>query len=87
MEKGCFLTHPFQRYVNTQNPQTCPKTHPFPGLNLKVGKMNYSLGNLDPNRTKCLKSGQGFSTSGQKKKIHAYILKRKVKVLLTHIDK
>ena len=43
----------------------------FPGLNLKVGKMNYSLGNLDPNWAKCLKSGQNFSRSGQKKFIHS----------------
>ena len=40
----------------------------FPGLNLKVGKMNYSLCNLDPNWATCLKSGQNFPRSGQKKK-------------------
>ena len=43
---------------------------PFPGLNLKVGKMNYRLGKMDPNWAKCLKSGQNVSRSGQKKFIH-----------------
>ena len=44
-----------------------------PGLNLKVGKMNYSLDNLDPIWTICSKSGQNFSRSGQNKFIHALI--------------
>ena len=38
--------------------QSPPQNTPFPGLNLKAGKMNYSLGNLDPNWAKCLKSVQ-----------------------------
>ena len=38
------------------------------GNRLKVGKMNYCLGKLDPNWAKCLKSEQNFSRSGQKKK-------------------
>ena len=50
--------------TNPGPPQNCP----FPGLNLKVGKMNYHLGNLDPKWKKCLKSGQHFSRSGPKKK-------------------
>ena len=29
--------------------------------------MKYCLGNLDPNWAKCLKCGQNFSRSGQKK--------------------
>ena len=53
-----------------KTPPTPPKNTPFPGLNLKVGKLNYSLGNLDPNWAIYLKSGQNFSRSGQKKKIH-----------------
>ena len=31
-----------------------PKKHPFVGLNLKAGKMNYRVGNLDPIRAKWL---------------------------------
>ena len=50
----------------TKHPKPTPK-HPFPGLNLKVGKMNYSLGNLDPSSAKCLKSRQNFSRSEKKK--------------------
>ena len=37
-----------------------------PGLNLKVSKMNHSLGNLDPNWAICLENGQNFSRSEQK---------------------
>ena len=37
---------------------------------MKVGKMNYRLGKMDPNWAKCLKSGQNISRSGQKKIIH-----------------
>ena len=36
-------------------------------LDLKVCKINYSLGNLDPILAKCLKSGQNLSRSGQKR--------------------
>ena len=38
-----------------KTPPTPPQNTPFPGLNLKVGKMNYSLGNLDPKWAKCWK--------------------------------
>ena len=41
-----------------KTPPNPPQNTPFPGLNLKVGKMNYRLGNLDPNWAKCLKSGE-----------------------------
>ena len=34
-------------YVHKTSP-TPPQNTPFPSLNLKVSKMNYSLGNLDP---------------------------------------
>ena len=45
-------------------------THPIPGY----GKMNYSLGNPDPNWPNCLKSGQKISLSGKKYTyIHTYI--------------
>ena len=63
------VTHPIQGYVRTKNTPkgpSPPKNTPFPDLNLKVGKMNYLLGNLYPNWAKCLKSGQNFSRSGQK---------------------
>ena len=64
------VTNPFgDMYVHKKTP-TPPQNTPFPGLNLKVGKRNYSLGKMDPNRAKCLKSGQNFSRSGQKKIIH-----------------
>ena len=33
-----------------------PQITPYPGLNLKVGKMNYRLGKLDPNWAKCFKN-------------------------------
>ena len=56
--------------TNTKHPQPHPKTPPFSGLILKVGKMNYCLGKMDPIWAKCLKSGQNFSRSGQKKIIH-----------------
>ena len=50
----------------TKHSQSPPKNTPFPVLNLKMGKMNYCLGNSDPNWAKYLKSGQNFSRSGQK---------------------
>ena len=58
----------FLGYVHTQNTSTQPVTpkHPTPGLNLKVGKMNYSLGKMDPNWVKWLKSVQNFSGVGRK---------------------
>ena len=40
-------------YVH-KTPPTPPQNTPFPGLNLKVGKTNYRLGNLDPNWAKKL---------------------------------
>ena len=61
------VTNPFRGYVRTQNTPTPPQNTPFPELNLKVGKMIYCLGNVDPNWAKCLKNGQNFSRSGQKK--------------------
>ena len=33
-----------------------------------MGKINYCLGNLDPNWAKCLRSGQNFSRNEKKKK-------------------
>ena len=55
----------------TKHPQAHQK-HPFSWPELEMGKMNYYLGNLDPNWAKCLKSVQNVSRSGQKKFIHAY---------------
>ena len=49
-----------------KTPLSPPQNTAFPGLNLQVGKMNYHLGNLDPNGAKWLKSGQKNSSSGQK---------------------
>ena len=43
------VSHPLQGYVRTQKKtQTKPQNTRFPGLNLKLGKVNYRLGNLDP---------------------------------------
>ena len=56
--------------TNKKHPQPHPQNTPFSVLILKVGKMNYCLGKTDPNWAKCLKSGQNFSRSGQKKFIH-----------------
>ena len=47
----CAVTHSFQGHVRAQTHPTPPQNTHFPGQNLKVGKMNYSLGNLDPNWT------------------------------------
>ena len=55
--------------MHTTTPSPSQNT-PFPGLNLKVGKTNYCLGNLDPNWAKSLKNGQNMSRSGQKQIIH-----------------
>ena len=46
-----------------KTPPTQPQNTPFPGLNLKVGKMNYPQ-KLDSIWAKCLKSGEFFSRSG-----------------------
>ena len=59
------VTHPFWGYVRTQNTPSPPQNPPFLGLNLKVGKMNYRLGSLDPNWANNLKNGQNVSRSGQ----------------------
>ena len=56
-----------RRYTKHSNPT--PNT-PFHGLNLKVCKMNYRLGNLESTWAKCLKSGQNISRSGQFLFIH-----------------
>ena len=47
------------QYVHKTQPNP-PQNTPSPGPNLKVGKICYSLGNLNPNWAKCLKSGQNF---------------------------
>ena len=64
-----FFTQPSHtpyRYMYLHNtPPSPPQNTPLHDLNLKVGKMNYSLGNLDPIWAKGLKSGQNFSRSGQ----------------------
>ena len=44
-----------------------PQYTPFLGLNFKVGKMNYHLGNWDPNWAKKLKSGKPLLEAGKKK--------------------
>ena len=43
---------PFGDMYVHKTPPSPPQNTPFPGLNLKVGIMNYSLGNSDPNRAK-----------------------------------
>ena len=60
---------PFGDMYVHRTPKSPPQNTPFPSLNLKVGKMNYHLGNLDPNWAKCLKRGQNFSRSGPKENI------------------
>ena len=65
-----------QKYVHAQKHMGCtwdmyihktppspPKDTPFPCLNLKVSKMNHSLGNLDPN---VWKVGKTFLEVGKK---------------------
>ena len=52
------VTHSFRGCVCTQHTQTPPQNTPFPGLNLKVGKINNLLGKMDSNWAKCLKSGK-----------------------------
>ena len=64
------LHTPFGDMYVHETPQFPPQNTPFPGLNLKVGKMNYRLGKSDPNWAKILKSGQNFSRNGPKKNIH-----------------
>ena len=67
---------PLLGYLLTQNTHNLTPNTSFPGLNLKVGKMNYSLGKMDPNWAKCLKMGQNFSRCGPKKKIITFFLKQ-----------
>ena len=53
------LSHtPFGDMYIHKIPPSPPQNTPFPGQNLKVDKMNYSLGNLNPNWAKCLKRGE-----------------------------
>ena len=59
-----FLTHPSQTpfgdtYIH-KTPPIPPQNTPFPGLKLRLGKMNYCLGKMDPNWAKYLKNGQNF---------------------------
>ena len=62
------IEDPFGDMYIHKTPQNPSQNTPFPGLNLKFGKMNYRLGNLDPNWANCLKSGQNFSIKVGKKK-------------------
>ena len=64
----CFL-HSCHKPHLTKHPQCPTQNTPFPDLNLKVGKINYSMGKMDPNWPKCLKSRQNCFRSG-KKNIH-----------------
>ena len=50
-----------------KTPPNPPQNTPFPALNLKVSKMNFSLGKMNPNWAKCLKERQNVSRSGLKK--------------------
>ena len=52
-------------YVHKTSPTLLQNT-PFPGLNLKMGKMSYCLGKMDPNWAKYLKIGQAFLEVGKK---------------------
>ena len=47
-------------------PPTRPQNTPFSGLNLKVGKINHHLGNLDPSWAKCLKVDKDLLEVGKK---------------------
>ena len=66
------VTNPFRAqirgYVRTQDTPNPTPRHPFSWPDFESGQMNCCLGKMDPNWAKCLKSGQKFSTSGQKKK-------------------
>ena len=61
------VIHTFRGYVHTQSTHNPSQNTPLPCLNLKVGKMKYRLGNLDPSWAKCLKSGQKFLEVGKEK--------------------
>ena len=58
--------NPFWDAYVHKRPQSPPPNTLPPCLSLKVSKMNYSLGSLDPNWAKCLKNGQNFSRRGKK---------------------
>ena len=55
--------------TDTNTPKFTSK-HPFSWPELESGPMNYHLGQMDPTWAKCLKNGQNFSRSRQKKNIH-----------------
>ena len=57
---------PFWDMYRHKTPPNPPPNTSFPCLILKVGKMIYCLGKMDPIWAKCVKSGQNFSRSGQK---------------------
>ena len=59
---------PFEDTYKDKTPPTLPKNTTFPELKLKVSKMNYSLGKMDPYWAKCLEVG--------KKKIHLNMAKQ-----------
>ena len=65
------ITNPFLGYMYIhKTPPTPPQNTIFPCLKLKVGEINCCLGKMYPVCAKCLKIGQIFSRSGQKKIIH-----------------
>ena len=67
------LSHESFRDVYTGKHKTLPipsQNSAFPGLNLKLGKMNYCLCKMRSIVVICAKSGQNFSRSGHKKNIH-----------------
>ena len=51
---------PFGDMYEYKTPPTPPQKNPFPGLNLKVGKINYHLGKTDPNWANVWKVGKNF---------------------------
>ena len=72
MLKPLSVETPFwDMYIHKTDP-TPPQNTPFPGLNLKVGKMNYSLSKMDPSPQlgKMFEKRTKISRSGQLKFIH-----------------
>ena len=57
-------THPFRGFIT---PPASHQSTPFPDLNLKVGKKNYGLGNLDPSGQYVRKVNKTFLEVGKKK--------------------
>ena len=55
---------PFWDMYVHKTPPTPSKNTPFPGLILKMGKMNYCLGKIDPNMANFFKSCQTFLEVG-----------------------